>query len=372
MKTYRVAIIGANDGIAQAHFNAVAYSKDRAQVVAACDVDADKLAAYCTRNAIPKAYSDYKLMLSEQKPDLVIIGTPPPMHAPMSIAAMEVGAWVLCEKPLCCSLAELDQIAAVEARTGTRTSSVFQMRFGSAGVHARKLIADGTLGRPFVGLANTLWFRDRSYYAIPWRAKTMLGSTTMNQGIHTMDLLLYLLGEWEEVHAVADTLFHDIDVEDVSMAHVKFANGARAAIMNSSISPREETKIRIDCEHATIEADYLYSYKNANWRLTPSSLAARDSARAAEINDAWEQLETDHRAYHTAQVTALLKNMDEGTCPITSGAEARRTIEFLSSLYKSAFTGKPVTRGNIQPGDPFYDALNGGAGPIKAAHLRNR
>jgi len=366
MKSYRVAMIGTGD-IANVHVSALQHLHERFEIVAACDIAPARAEAFRAKYELPKAYTDYHEMLRQEQPDFVTIGTPPSFHAPASIAAMEAGAWVMCEKPLCASLAELDKIQAAETRTGCYTACVFQMRYGSAGNHARALIQNGTLGRPLVALANTLWFRDRDYYAVPWRGKwqTEIGGTTMAHGIHTLDLLLYLLGDWQEVRAVAATQFHDIEVDDLLMAHVSFTNGARASVMNSAISPRQETKLRIDCEHATIEADYLYSYTRQNWRLTPSALAASDATHAAQLHAAWDAQGEDIGSSHIAQLTALARDKDAGTRPITSGDPARRTMDFLTALYKSAFTGEAVTRGSIRPGDPFYSALNGGRGAIR-------
>ena len=135
-------------------------------------------------------------MLVEEKPDFVLVATPPAQHAPMSIAAMETGAWVLCEKPLCGSLAELAQITAAEDRTGCYTSCILQMRFASSTAHLRRLSDNGHLGRPLVGVCNTLWYRDNAYYDVPWRGRwdTELGGPTMGLGIHAMDHLCTL---WE-------------------------------------------------------------------------------------------------------------------------------------------------------------------------------
>jgi len=366
MKTYRVAIIGTGD-IANAHANAVNTLKDRLELVAACDIDTARAEAFRAKYALPAAYSDHATLLREARPDFVLVCTPPGFHTSVSIAAMEAGAWVMCEKPLCASLAELDKIQEAEARTGCYTACMFQMRSGSAGNHARKLIQNGTLGRPLVALANTLWFRDRAYYAVPWRGKweTEVGGTTMAHGIHTVDFLLHLIGDWEEVRAIATTQFHDIEVDDLLMAHVRFANGARASIMNSAVSPRQETTIRIDCEHATVEADYLYSYTRENWRMSPSALVASDTDQAAKLQAAWDSLSEDIGSLHASQLATLIKNKDEGTRPNTSGEEARRTIDFLTALYKSAFTGQAIARGSILPSDPFYSALNGGQGAVR-------
>lgn len=131
MKTpYRVVLVGTG-GIGDAHVRAVAALPGRVQLVAACDIDAKRAQEFCTRHGIPTAHTDYAAMLKAERPDIVLIAAPPALHANMSIAAMEAGAWVLCEKPLCASLAELDRIQAAEKKTGKFTASIFQMRFAS-------------------------------------------------------------------------------------------------------------------------------------------------------------------------------------------------------------------------------------------------
>ncbi len=359
MKTYRAVLVGTG-GIGDAHVNAVIATQGRVQLVAACDIDATRARTFCDRHKIPTAHTDYATMLREEKPDIVLVAAPPGLHADMSIAAMEAGAWVLCEKPLCASLAEFDRIAEAEQRTGRRTACVFQMRFASSNVHIRSLLQQGIFGRPLVAICHTLWYRDAAYYAVPWRGRwnTELGGPTMSQGIHTVDHLLHLFGEWTEVRAVADTLYHGIEVEDLSMAHVKFANGARASIINSTLCPRQETYLRLDCEHATIELTHLYAYNKDNWKLTPANPGAAETMQTA-----WDAFPPDVGSTHGAQLNAMLSDMETGSVPLTSGAEAKRTLEFLTALYKSAFTGATVARGSIQPGDPFYNVMHGGMAP---------
>ncbi|QYM78700.1 Gfo/Idh/MocA family oxidoreductase [Horticoccus luteus] len=362
-KTYHAVLVGTG-GIGAAHVNAVNATAGRVKLVAACDIDAGRARAFCDQHQIPGAHTDYATMLKETKPDIVLIAAPPGLHAGMSIAAMESGAWVLCEKPLCASLAELDQIQTAENATGRYTSCVFQMRFATSNQHIRRLLNDGVFGRPLLALCNTVWFRDAAYYAVPWRGKwsTELGGPTMSQGIHTMDHLLHLFGEWSEVRAVVDTLHHKIEVEDLSMAHVKFANGARAAIVNSTVCPRQETYLRLDCVDATIELTHLYAYTRENWKMTPAA-----PEKSAAMQAAWDAFPTpDVGSTHGAQLNEIVGHMDAGTRPLTSGDEARRTLEFLTAIYKSAFTNQPVTRGSIRPGDPFYTALHGGMAPARS------
>jgi predicted dehydrogenase len=208
-------------------------------------------------------------------------------------------------------------------------------------------------------VCNTLWFRDAAYYAVPWRGTwaTELGGPTMGLGIHAMDHLLHLLGDWSEVQSSIANLDRAIEVEDVSMALVRFANGACASIVNSALSPRQETYVRLDYQKATIELTHLYGYTRDNWRFT---LAPHAQEEGNIIAQAWNSFPPDVGSTHAAQLEAFVANLDAGTRPLTSGDDARRTLEFLTAIYKSAFTGEIVRRGSIRPGDPFYASLNGG------------
>src|SRR5690606_4754908 len=124
--------------------------------------------------------------------------------------------------------------------------------------------------------------------------------------------------------------------------------------VNSALSPRQETYMRMDYQKASVELTHLYSYTRDNWRLTLAP-GAQDEG----LLQAWQSFPPDVGSTHGAQLTALVADMDEGRRPLTSGPEARRTIEFLTSIYKSAFTGETVRAGTIGPGDPFYAALHG-------------
>ena len=369
-KTYRALLVGTG-GIGDAHVRAVEATQGRVQLVAAVDVDAARVKAFCERHRIPSALTDYPTALREVQPDLVFIAAPPSLHRHMSIAAMEAGAWVLCEKPFCGSLAELDAIEAAEKRTGRYSACVFQMRFASSTAHVRSLANAGQLGRPLVAVCNTLWFRDASYYSTPWRGKWSgdLGGPTMALGIHAMDHLLHLLGDWTEIRAVAATLDRDIEVEDVSVAIVTFANGAVASIVNSALSPRQETYIRLDYQKATVELTHLYSYTRDNWRFTLSPSAQEEGN---SLSQAWQSFPPDVGSTHAAQLAAFVSDMDAGRRPLTSGDDARRTLELITALYKSAFTGEIVRRGSILPSDPFYTSLHGGRSLKKIATTSHR
>lgn len=352
----RVAVIGTGAIVSGSHLPALRSHADRAELVAAVDVDPARLAAFreLAGDGVT-GYTSTDEMLDAVRPDLVLIGTPPSLHREQTIAALKAGAWVLCEKPLCLSLAEYDDIAAAEEASGAYASVVFQHRYGSGAVHARELIASGELGAPLVAHCQTTWHRDAAYYAVPWRGRwaTEGGGPTMGHGIHQFDLLLHLLGPWAEIRAMATRLVHDTESEDVSTAVVRFESGALATVVNSVLSPHEVSRIRVDCADATVELTHLYGHRNDDWVYTPAPHVL--SERAA----AWRTPAADVPSSHTAQLGALLDAHDKGARPPGSGPDARATLDFAAALYKAAFTGLPVHAGEIAPGDPFYPAMHG-------------
>jgi len=375
----RAAIFGTGN-IASQHAAGLTAHADRVELVAVQDVDHARAKAFAAAHGQPAVFATAAELLATARPDIAHICTPPNFHAPIAIAAMEAGAHVLCEKPLCASLAELDQIQAAEKRTGRFCAAVFQMRYGSSAQHLRAHFEAQSVGRPIVAVCNTLWFRSPAYYEVPWRGKwsNELGGPTVGHGIHLMDQMLYLLGEWTTLRAIARTADRAIEVEDLSVAVVEFQNGCVATVINSILSPREETYLRIDLQQATVELRHLYGYDNSSWRFTPAPGAAADAQAAlvATPTDPRPQvvdpaaasgfaaLSTlpmpDLPANHTTQIGAILTDIIRGTVPLTAGDHARRTVELLTAIYKSAFTGQAVARGSIIAGDPFYDAFHGG------------
>jgi predicted dehydrogenase len=357
MKRYRVAIIGTG-GIATYHIRALRQMPERVEVVAAVDVLRDRVEAYSKEHAIPHFYTDAAEMLEKERPDLVHIATPPGTHYELVILSLEAGASVLCEKPLCLSLAELDHIMEVEKRSGKYCSSVFQWRFGTGGQQFKRLIQAEAFGRPLVGICQTTWFRDQAYYQVPWRGKWASegGGPTMGHGIHAMDLFLWLLGDWDEVSAMTGQLDREIEVEDVSLAIVRFKNRALGSIINSILSPREETYLRFDFQKASVELTALYSYTRENWRF--SQPPSKPDAAVLAHWQQWQEL-PDQSSSHGAQIAMLLDSLDHGERPLCSASDVRPTLELITSIYKSAATGHIIQQGSIIEGDPFYAHVGG-------------
>jgi predicted dehydrogenase len=356
----RVAVVGAGAIARGSHHPALARlaEEGETEIVAAVDVAEGAVREFCARAGIPHAYTDLDRMLEERRPDLVAVCTPPPLHREQTVAALRAGAWVWCEKPPVPTLADFDAVRAAEGTDGGPYAAiVFQHRFGSGARHVRRLIAERAMGRPLVAHCQTTWYRDAAYYAVPWRGRwaTEGGGPAMGHGIHQMDLLLELLGPWTEVRAMAARLVHDVETEDVSTALVRFANGALATVVNSVLSPDEVSRIRVDCERATVELTHLYGHSNDDWRITPAP-GVPDADAAA-----WRDFGADVPSSHLAQLRDLVASMRAGERPRGSGADGRTSLELITALYKSAFTDTTVRAGEIGPGDPYYTALHGGA-----------
>lgn len=357
----RVAVIGTGAIARDSHLPALAglAEEGETELVAAADIDAASVESFrAVAGGDLHGYTDLDRMLHEQRPDLVVICTPPTLHRDQTVAALRAGAWVWCEKPPVLSLADFDAVEAEEGRDGGPYASiVFQHRFGSGTRHVRRLLAERAMGRPLVAHCQTTWYRDTAYYAVPWRGRwgTEGGGPAMGHGIHQMDLLLDLLGPWSEVRAMAGRLVHDVETEDVSTALVRFANGAMATVVNSVVSPDEVSRIRIDCERATVELTHLYGHCNDDWRITP----ARDVSAAEAAT--WQDFGADVPSSHLEQLRELVASMRAGQRPRSSGADGRTSLELIAALYKSAFTDATVRAGEIGPGDPFHSAMHGGA-----------
>jgi predicted dehydrogenase len=356
----RVALVGAGH-IAESHARALGEVGARADLVAVAELDPRALESFATRHGVAGRYEDLASMLQAEAPDLVIVCTPPWLHFEQIVACLEAGTWVLCEKPAAGSLAELDAIEAAERASGARCSSVFQWRFGEQVAHLKALVDAQAMGRPLVVSCLMNWYRDAAYYRVPWRGRwaTEIGGPTVGAGIHFMDLVLWLLGDWSEVAAMTATLDREIEIEDVSAATVRLASGAIVSVVNSMLSPRQETYLRLDFQRATVELRCLYSYVDDDWVYT--ALPAGDEQPAV-----WTTASTSPLSREALQLTGVLDAMDGDSATLVSIADIRPTFDLMSSLYKAASTGQTVRRGTIVEGDPYFQHLAGST-PARSA-----
>ncbi|MGI8696687.1 MAG: Gfo/Idh/MocA family protein [Mycobacteriales bacterium] len=350
-----VLVVGAGGIAGGSHLPALRAHAERVELVGVVDVDVDRATAFAREWEIPRAFGDLGEALAATRPTLTHICTPPMSHAGAITRCLAGGSWVWCEKPPTLSLREYDDATSGEQEGGPYAGFVFQHRFGSAGRHIRAAVERGSFGAPLLSVCHTLWFRPQAYYDVPWRGRwdTEGGGPTMGHGIHQMDLMLHLLGDWNEVRAVAPRLCRNVDTEDVSAAILTMANGMIVTVLNSILSPREQSYLRIDFADATVELTHVYGYGDSDWRITAAP-HVRDEQRVT----AWAPA-GDVRSSHVAALGDLLDSIERGERPSTSGAGGRAALELAAGLYQSAFTDKPVHRDELRAGNPFYESMSG-------------
>jgi len=358
VRTFDIAIVGTG-GIADFHAQALTGLAERARIVAAVDVDEQRLADFGTRFGVPRLHRDLDELFAAGAPDIVDLCTPPGLHAQQAIACLDRGATVVCEKPPALSLAEVDRIAARTEADGPHFATIFQHRFGSGGQALAGLVADGGLGAPTTAVCHTLWYRPDEYFAAPWRGRweTEGGGPTMGHGIHQMDLMLAILGPWREVVAVAARQARPTATEDLSCALVTFENGAVATVVNSLVSPRQTSYLRFDFTEATVELTHLYGYGDADWTATGAP------GHEERVPALWRSRLTGVNSGHTAQFTQVFDALEASAPPPVTPADVRSTMELVAAIYASAFTGRAVRRGEIVAGSPFYERMEGTGAP---------
>lgn len=375
----RVGVIGCG-GIANAHAKAYA-ATGRTRLVAVADILPDRAESFAERYGAERHHASAEDLLAGGDLDLISIATPPDSHAEIVEAVLAAGIDVVVEKPPCLSLAELDRMLAAEQASSASAYAIFQHRHGSGGRRARRLLGDGTLGRPQVAVCETLWFRPAAYFDLDWRGTWTGegGGPTLGHGIHQFDLMLHLMGPWRTISALTARVARPVQFEDVSVASVVFESGAVGSVINSLLSPGELSRIRIDTTVGSLEVRHVYGYDDAGWTWTPKPdevAAARlhqnpgsrpekddadDTSETSSPARAWAEAEEQGRASnHGAQLERLVDDLIAGRphdCPLSDG---RATMEFITAVYASGLTGRAVHRDELVPGHPFYDRLDGG------------
>jgi len=336
----RAAIVGTG-AIARAHAQALA-ELDGAELVAAADAVPGRAGQFAQEEGIPAAFDSFDELIGSGGIDVVHICTPPGVHAEQTLRSFEAGAHVVVEKPPALSLDQLDAMTTAAESSGKRLAVVFQQRTGSAPEHVRRLLAEGAFGRPLVALCNTLWYRGPEYFEVEWRGKwsTEGGGTTLSHGIHQLDLLAYLLGDWATVDGRLWRLARDVQTEDVSTAVLQFESGAVASAVTSVLSPRETSSIRIDTERATITVDHLYGHGHENWAITP--------APGVEPDESWALPAEERPSGHLDLLAQVYPSLRTGA-PLPDVVSApTRSFEIVAALYASSTAGRPVSRDELR------------------------
>jgi len=304
--------------------------------------------AHAERLAAPygAAVHDTLDRLLDQRPlDLVAIGSPSGLHAEHGIAAVARGIPVLVEKPLDVTTAQADALIDAAARAGVSLGVIFQDRLKPDVVRAKALIDEGRLGRPILATAQVKWYRTPEYYSgSKWRGTRAFdgGGALMNQGVHTVDLLLWLFGPARRVFGRTAAILHPIEVEDTAVAVVEFASGALATIeAATSAYPGYSRRPELTGSEGTIVLDGdrlaavdLRGQGAAGGPVaTPIGAAATVSASSPVVADA---------SAHQRVFEDFLRAVATKTPPCCDGPEGRRSVALIEAIYSSSRTGQDV------------------------------
>ena len=304
--------------------------------VGVCGSNAGKVRALGSTYGLIVA-PDLASLLDQTPLDIVCIGSPSGVHADEIALAAARGAHIICEKPLDITVERVDTAIEAVDRAGVTLGVFFQDRCTPAFLEARQAIAGGRLGQVLLVDARVKWYRGPEYYAnAPWRGTPALdgGGALMNQGIHTVDLLLWLLGDVAQVHARAATLLHGIPVEDTLVASLLFANGALGTLQATTAAyPGYPRRVEITGTEGTltIEHDRLAGWDLKSGRIEGATAAsATRSASTAVVADATP---------HQRVVADFVEALRTGRRPACDAREGRRSIVLAEALYQSARTG---------------------------------
>jgi UDP-N-acetyl-2-amino-2-deoxyglucuronate dehydrogenase len=287
-------------------------------------------------------------LLNHQPLDLVVVGSPSGLHAEHGIAAARRGIHVLVEKPIDVTAARADALVAEAERAGVRLGVIFQDRLKPEVQRAQALAAGGTLGRPILATGRVKWYRPPEYYrGSRWRGTHALdgGGALMNQGVHTVDLLLWLFGPVRRVSARASTLLHDIEVEDTAVAVLEFESGALGTLeAATSAYPGYSRRIELTGSEGTlvIEGDRLAAVdlKKGAVPLFPEAASEKGvrppSASSPVVADA---------SAHQRVIEDFIRAIETGGTPCCDGREGRRSVALIEAIYRSSRTGQPVEPG---------------------------
>ncbi|MEC0177710.1 Gfo/Idh/MocA family oxidoreductase [Paenibacillus favisporus] len=347
----KVAIIGTG-AISSAHIEGYLQLKDRCQIVALCDLYPEKAESKREQYGLDAVIvKDYKELL-DQEIDLVSVCMPPFEHAPVTIDFLNAGSHVIVEKPMASSLDECDAMIKAAEQSGKVLSVIAQNRFRNPIMKLKHIVDSGLAGRILHAQVDSHWWRGHCYYDLWWRGtwEKEGGGPTLNHAVHHIDALLWMLGQPSELQAYMSNVAHDnAEVEDLSIAILKYPNGSLGQITSSVVHHGEEQQFIFQGEHARISAP---------WRVTasrslPNGFPEREPSLEEKIQQYYNELPDLPYEGHTAQIDNVLNAIETGAPVWIDGISGRNTLELIMSIYKSASTGEKVKLPLLQD-DPFY------------------
>ncbi|MBX9677797.1 MAG: Gfo/Idh/MocA family oxidoreductase [Gemmataceae bacterium] len=324
------------------------------------DVPGTKVVALVGRNAASaekmKAELNLDCVVSSdlaevvKRPDVhvVIITTPSGAHLEPAVLAANAGKHVVVEKPLEITLDRCDRIIETCEKNKVKLCTIFPSRFGDANLELKKAIGSGRFGRLTLGETTCKWWRAQSYYDEGgWKGTQALdgGGALMNQAIHNVDLLLWMMGPVSAIAGMTATLAHErIEVEDTAVACMRFKNGAVGVIQAAtSVWPGLPKTIGIhgDKGSVVIEQDDLLRWEFDSAASDDDSIRARFAQKVGASGGSSNPASISHVG-HARQLADFVRAIESGTAPVVDGREGRRAVEVILAIYESQRTGRIV------------------------------
>ncbi len=336
----RYALIGCGR-ISFHHIQAA--KNNNLEIAAICDTDPKRMEEKQPLLGHVNKYTDYREMLCKEMPALVAIATESGKHAEIAIDCIRAGCHVIIEKPIALSIKDADQIISLSEEKGVFVCVNHQNRFNKSIQYTYRALKEGRFGRMLHGSALIYWNRNEDYYKqAPWRGTwEQDGGALMNQCIHNIDLLCWLMGsEAEEVFAYTDNLKHPfIEAEDFGAALVKFRNGAYGVIEGTTnVYPKNlEESLYVFGESATVKVGGKSVNEIIEWNFADGLDDADDIKRIFS-----ETVPNVYGYGHTPLYGDMIEAIRKGRQPLVNGREGKRALELILAIYQSASQGVPV------------------------------
>lgn len=317
-------------------------------IAGVCDLLPERMEALLQKHdlqgdAAIRRYTDYRRMLAELRPQLVAIATESGNHAEIALACIDAGCHVIIEKPIALSLADADAIIRRGEEKGVRVCACHQNRFNQSIRHIRAAVEQERFGRLSHGCVHVRWNRNQAYYTqAPWRGTwAQDGGALMNQSIHGIDLLRWMMGdEIEEVFAYTANQQHPyIECEDIGLAVVKFQSGALGTIEGTTnVFPKNlEETLYLFGENGTVKAGGTSLNTIDCWQF--ADRRAEDEALSQGLK---EETSNVYGNGHILLYRDVVEAVQSGRPPYVDAAAGKRALELVLAIYQSATTGRPV------------------------------
>lgn len=340
----KYALIGCGR-IATNHVKAVL--NNSLDFAAVCDVIPEQMEALLAKHGLEqdssiKRYTDYKKMIEENELDLIGIATESGIHAEIALYCIDHGINVIIEKPIAMSIQDADEIIRRSEEKHVKVSACHQNRFNIAVQEMRNALKAGRFGKISHGSVHVRWNRNKDYYTqAPWRGKWASdGGALMNQCIHGIDLLRWMLGdEIEEVYGATRQQFHDyLEAEDVGMAVIKFKNGAIATVEGTTnVYPQNlEETLYVFGENGTVKLGGKSTNNIDVWNFA-------DETEEDKKNKGLEEATSNvYGNGHTSLYADVIDAIKNDRAPYVDAVAGRNALELVLAIYKSQKEGRPV------------------------------